>query len=90
MKSYELAQRLRQRPVSADSLFGALTGQTHDRVISKTTGFGYYLVTPADFATLFDVLAMGIYDGHRAKSCEPRCCGDPLCLRWMRRRWARG
>ena len=59
MTGYELAGRLRTLPAAGHAMFIALTGygQTHDRVISRTSGFDHHLVKPADVPALLDILA---------------------------------
>ncbi|MFL6659135.1 MAG: ATP-binding protein [Massilia sp.] len=59
MDGYELARRLREQAPDDKAVFIALTGygQSHDRVLSKTAGFDFHLVKPADLAQLENALA---------------------------------
>jgi PAS domain S-box-containing protein len=59
MTGYELAQRLREAPTTRHATLIALTGygQSHDRVISRNSGFDHHLVKPADIPQLIEILA---------------------------------
>ena len=59
MDGYELAARLRSKPVTANCLLIALTGygQSHDRIRSEEGGFQYHLVKPVDIVQLFKIVA---------------------------------
>lgn len=61
MTGYELAARLRELPAAQTATLIALTGygQTHDRVISKASGFDAHLVKPADMPKLLTLLERG-------------------------------
>ena len=65
MTGYELAGRLRACPAAEDAMFIALTGygQTHDRVISRSSGFDHHLVKPADIPTLLNIVGTPLRDG---------------------------
>ena len=58
MDGYEAARRLRQAAWSAETVLVALTGwgQEEDRRRSRTAGFDYHLVKPADVTALKTLL----------------------------------
>jgi len=58
MTGYELAGRLRTLSAADHAVFIALTGygQTHDRVMSKSSGFDHHLVKPVDIPALLQIL----------------------------------
>jgi signal transduction histidine kinase/ActR/RegA family two-component response regulator len=68
MDGYELASRLRAKPVTTGCLLIALTGygQSHDRIRSEEGGFQYHLVKPVDIDQL-----MKIVDGDGAATPSP-------------------
>jgi CheY-like chemotaxis protein len=59
LDGYEVARRIRQRPEGHDVTLIALTGwgQEEDRRRSRSAGFDYHLIKPADMNALEMVLA---------------------------------
>ncbi len=59
LDGYEIAKRIRQQPALASMVLVALTGygQETDRQRSQEAGFDYYLVKPADFQKVQQILA---------------------------------
>ena len=67
LNGFDVAQRIRLQPALAGVLLIALTGYGHkeDRQRSQEAGFDHYLVKPAGFATLEEILAsVWIYCHH--------------------------
>ena len=59
MDGYEVAKAIRRQPALRDVMLVAMTGYGHesDRQHSLKAGFDHYLVKPADFAKLQQILA---------------------------------
>jgi signal transduction histidine kinase len=59
MDGYEVAKRIRERPAFRDVTLVALTGwgQEEDRRRSRTAGFDYHLIKPADVSALKTLLS---------------------------------
>ena len=58
MHGYQVAEQLRSRPETRDSVIVALTGygQEQDRLRAKEAGFDYHFVKPVDFSKLESLL----------------------------------
>lgn len=58
MNGFELADKLRAQPETANALLIAVTGygQDEDRKATKTAGFDHHLVKPADIKTLTSII----------------------------------
>jgi PAS domain S-box-containing protein len=59
LDGFEVAKRIRQDPQLHDIVLVALTGygEEADRLHSRKAGFDYYLVKPADFEKVLEILA---------------------------------